>query len=44
MRASARGDLDGDTTSSTFRRDGAVNAGTQTLRLATQVEILDEFE
>jgi type IV pilus assembly protein PilA len=44
MRAIAAGDLDGDGTQSTFVRDGAVNATTQTLRLTTQIEITNEFE
>ena len=44
MSAIARGDLDADGTASTFQRDGAVNATTKTLRLATQVNITDEFE
>ena len=44
MSAIARGDLDGDGTSSTFQRDGVVNATSQTLRLATQVTVTSEFE
>jgi len=44
MAAIAKGDLDGDGTASAFQRDGAVNATTQTLRLATQLSITDEFE
>ncbi len=44
MAAIAIGDLDGDNTTSFFVRTGEVNQTTQTLRLATQVQITDEFE
>ena len=44
MSAIAVGNLDGDTTTSYFMRAGEVNSTTQTLRLATQVQITDEFE
>jgi type IV pilus assembly protein PilA len=44
MSAVANGNLDGDAVTSSFSRLGAVNATTQTLRLATQVSITNEFE
>jgi type IV pilus assembly protein PilA len=44
MSALAQGDLDGDNSPSVFVRSGAVNTSTQTLVLATQVGITDEFE
>ncbi len=44
MVAMASGDLDGDATTSQFSRAGEITAATQTLRLATQVEITNEFE
>jgi type IV pilus assembly protein PilA len=40
----AYGDLDGDGVTSTFTRNGAIDATSKELRLATQVSILDEFE
>jgi type IV pilus assembly protein PilA len=40
----ANGNLDGDTSSSAFGQRGAVNTTTRTVRLATEVEILDEYE
>ena len=44
MLAVAYGDLDGDGVTSTFARGGQVTTASQTLRLATQVAITDEFE
>ena len=44
MNAIAIGDLDADSQTSSFSRQGAVSAGTQTLRLATQVAVSNEFE
>jgi len=44
MTALANGDLDGDNTTSTFLRQGKVNTSSQTLILATQVAITNEFE
>jgi type IV pilus assembly protein PilA len=40
----ASGDLDGDETMSDFAQRGAVNTTTMQARLATQLEINDEFE
>jgi len=40
----ASGDLDGDDTMSDFAQRGAVNTTTMQVRLATQLEINDEFE
>jgi type IV pilus assembly protein PilA len=40
----ANGNLDGDTSSSAFGQRGAVNTTTRTVRLATEVQILDEYE
>ena len=40
----AVGDLDGDATYAGFTQRGAVDEGTQSLRLATEVAIFDEYE
>jgi type IV pilus assembly protein PilA len=40
----ASGDLDGDTTLSGFAQIGALDTATQSLRLATEVTAIDEYE
>lgn len=42
--AFANGDLDGDSTYSAFGQRGRVNTSTKTLKLATEIEIIDEYE
>jgi type IV pilus assembly protein PilA len=44
FRAFAAGDLDGDTTYSGFTQVANVNAGTASIKTATQLEVVDEFE
>ena len=40
----ANGNLDGDTMMSAFGQRGEVNQATRTVKLATEIEILDEYE
>lgn len=42
--AFANGDLDGDSTFSAFGQRGRVNTSTKTIKLATEIEIIDEYE
>ncbi len=42
--AYANGDLDGDSTYSAFGQRGRVNTSTKTIKLATEIEIIDEYE
>lgn len=44
FRASAQGDLDGDTTLSGFAQRAQINTTTATIRLESQIQIVDEFE
>lgn len=44
FRAAALGDLDGDGTLSAFAQRAEVNLTTRTIRLESQIQIVDEFE
>jgi type IV pilus assembly protein PilA len=44
MSAAAYGDIDGDASTSSFVRTGSVNTTSQTLLLATQLSIANEYE
>jgi type IV pilus assembly protein PilA len=44
FRAFAAGDLDGDSTASAFIQDAVVNTTTSSIKTATQLNVIDEFE
>ena len=44
FRAFAAGDLDGDSTGSAFIQTAVVNTSTNSIKTATQLNVLDEFE